>query len=85
MQCDIQLFGLLRGLEKDDRLLIEITGDSVADARRALMAHAVLHWPDGRASILDACAFASSTMLLRDAMPLPEDGRLVVLPPVNGG
>lgn len=85
MQVDIQLFGALRGLEPDDRVLLEVAGNSVADARTALMAHAGSHWPAGRTSLLGGCAFASSTTLLRDAMPLPEDGGLVVLPPVNGG
>ncbi len=85
MQVDIQLFGALRGLEPGDRLLLEITGNSVADARKALMAHAGKHWPAATAAILPACAFASSSMLLRDAMALTEDGGLVVLPPVNGG
>jgi hypothetical protein len=85
MQVDIQLFGALRGLEPGDRLLLDIAGTAVADARKALMAHAGSHWPVDRASLLSACAFASNTLLLRDAMPLPEDGGLVVLPPVNGG
>ena len=85
MQVDIQLFGALRGLEQGDRLSLEIAGNTVADARTALMLHADNHWPADRASVLVACAFASNTLLLRDAMPLPEDGGLVVLPPVNGG
>lgn len=85
MQCDIQLFGALRGLETDDRLQLEVAGDCVADARKALLVHAGRHWPEASTSILATCAFASSTTLLRDALPLPEDGRLVVLPPVNGG
>lgn len=85
MQVDIQLFGALRGLESGDRLLLEMTGSTVADARKALMAHAGRHWPAAQSALLPACAFASSTLLLRDAMPLPEAGGLFVLPPVNGG
>lgn len=85
MQVDIQLFGALRGLETGDRLLLEVAGNTVADARTALMLHAGNHWPADLSAILPACAFASNTLLLRDAMPLPEDGGLVVLPPVNGG
>jgi hypothetical protein len=85
MQVDIQLFGALRGLEKGDCLTLEVAGTTVADARTALILHAGNHWPAERASVLVACAFASNTMLLRDAMLLPEDGGLVVLPPVNGG
>jgi sulfur-carrier protein len=85
MQVDIQLFGALRGLEPGDRLLLVVAGNTVADARKALMAHAGSHWPAAQSTILPACAFASNTLLLRDAMPLPEDGGLVVLPPVNGG
>lgn len=85
MQCDIQLFGALRGLEPGDRLQLDVAGDSVADARKALVAHACRHWPEASTAMLASCAFASSTSLLRDALPLPEDGGLVVLPPVNGG
>lgn len=85
MQADVQLFGALRGLEPGDRLSLEITGSSVADARKALMAHAGQHWPAAASAILPVCAFASNSMLLRDAMALPENGCLVVLPPVNGG
>lgn len=85
MQVDIQLFGALRGLETGDRLSLEVAGNAVADARKALTAHAGSHWPAALSAILPACAFASNTLLLRDAMPLPEDGGLVVLPPVNGG
>lgn len=85
MQVDIQLFGALRGLEPGDRLLLEVAGNTVADAREALTAHAGSHWPTTVSAILPACAFASQTLLLRDIMALPEDGGLVVLPPVNGG
>jgi hypothetical protein len=85
MQVDMQLFGALRGLEPGDRLRLEIAGSTVADARLALHEYASKQWPEASAAVLGACAFASSTMLLRDGMPLPEDGGLVVLPPVNGG
>ena len=58
MQVDIQLFGALRGLESGDRLLLDIPGSTVADARNALMAHAGSHWPAAQSAILPACAFA---------------------------
>ena len=51
MQADVQLFGALRGLEPGDRLLLEITGHTVADARKALMAHAGEHWPAAATAI----------------------------------
>ena len=85
MQVDMQLFGALRGLEPGDRLRLEIAGSTVADARLALHEYASKQWPEGSVAVLGACAFASATTLLRDGMPIPDDGCLVVLPPVNGG
>jgi len=85
MRIDVQLFGALRGLEPGDRLQLEMTGTSVADARQALVAYAGQHWPASHTAMLGSCALASNTMLLRDGMPVPDDGGLVVLPPVNGG
>lgn len=85
MKINVQFFGALRGLADGDTLCLELHGSTIADARSALMAFADTHWPASKAALLPSCAFASNTSLLRDAMPLPEDGHLVVLPPVNGG
>ncbi|MBP7369945.1 MAG: thiamine biosynthesis protein ThiS [Arenimonas sp.] len=85
MEIDMQLFGALRGLADGDVLRIQVNGTSIADARAAVATFAEAHWPASKVALLPSCAFASSTSLLRDAMPLPEDGHLVILPPVNGG
>ena len=85
MKIQYQLFGALRGLAENDLLSLDISGTCIEDARMALVAYAQQHWPTDRISLLPSCAFASSTSLLRGQMPVPEDGCLVVLPPVNGG
>lgn len=85
MEIELELFGVLRDLEPDDRLRLPVAGRSVADLRAALAAHAADHWPRVGASLLGSCAFATPTEILRDGQPLPEDGRMAVLPPVSGG
>ena len=82
MKIQFQLFGALRGLVENDMLNLDISGACIEDARMALVAYAQQHWPAHSIALLPNCAFASSTSLL---MPVPEDGCLVVLPPVNGG
>ncbi len=85
MKIQLQLFGALRGLVENDTLSLDISGASIDDVRMAIVAYAQQHWPTDRTALLPSCAFASSTSLLRGQMPIPEDGCLVVLPPVNGG
>ena len=85
MKIQFQFFGALRGLEDKDMLSLDVSGTCIEDARIALVVHAEQHWPTDSISLLPNCAFASSTSLLRGQMPVPEDGCLVVLPPVNGG
>ncbi len=85
MDIDLELFGALRGLESGDRLVVPVSGVNVADLRAALQAHAGVHWPGASAGMLASCAFATSSEILRDAQPLPADGRMAVLPPVSGG
>ncbi len=85
MQVELELFGALRGLEAGDRAQILVAGDTVADARHALHAHAVARWPRTAQALLGSCAFATAAEILRDAHPLPADGKLAVLPPVSGG
>lgn len=85
MEIELELFGALRDLEPGDRLRLPVAGGSVADLRAALAAHAAGHWPRVGASLLGSCAFATPTEILRDGQPLPEDGRMAVLPPVSGG
>ena len=85
MKIQFQFFGALRGLVENDLLNLEINGTTIDDAKAALATYAEQHWSTDSISVLPNCAFASSTSLLRGQMRVPEDGRLVVLPPVNGG
>jgi molybdopterin synthase sulfur carrier subunit len=85
LDIELELFGALRGLEAGDRVSLPVSGGQVADLRAALQAHASARWPGASASILASCAFATSSEILRDAQPLPANGRMAVLPPVSGG
>jgi len=85
VEIELELFGALRGLEAGDRLRLPVDGAQVADLRTALQTHAAAHWQGASASLLASCAFATSSDILRDAQPLPADGRMAVLPPVSGG
>ncbi|HEY4581605.1 MAG TPA: MoaD/ThiS family protein [Lysobacter sp.] len=81
---EIQLFGALREAEPSSRLAIESAATRVGELREELAA-AVSFWPAPARALLPRSAFASATTVLRDADPLPEDGRLALLPPVSGG
>jgi molybdopterin synthase sulfur carrier subunit len=85
MRIELQLFGALRGLAENDMLSLDIVGATIDDVRAALVSFAERHWPNESIALLPNCAFASSSSILRGQMPVPEDGKLVVLPPVNGG
>ena len=47
MIIELELFGALRSFETGDRMLLEVSGDRVADLRTALAAYAAIHG-DGR-------------------------------------
>jgi len=85
MDIELELFGVLRGLEPGDRLRLPVSGATVADLRAALATHAVARWSRISPQLLGSCAFATPTNVLRDGEALPADGRMVVLPPVSGG
>ena len=85
MRIELELFGALRGLEPGDRIALDVEGDRVTDLRLALVAHAARQWPGIAPGLLARCAFATPAQVLRDAEPLPEDGRMAALPPVSGG
>ena len=85
LDIELELFGALRGLEPGDRLLIPVSGETVAHLRVAAQAHAHAHWPSASADMLTSCAFATSSEILRDGQSLPADGQMAVLPPVSGG
>jgi len=81
---EIQLFGALREVEPSARIAIDSAATHIGELREEL-ATAVSAWPPQARALLPRCAFASATTVLRDADPLPEDGRLALLPPVSGG
>ena len=86
MIVTVQLFGAFRQWQTDAPLALVVADDArIADVRAALHAHAQAQWPGFREGLLQVSAFASDTQVLRDADPVPGDGRLAVLPPVNGG
>ena len=85
MDIELELFGALRDLEPGDRLRLPVSGEYVADLRVALARHAAARWPRIPPGLLNRCAFATPSTVLRDGEPLPADGRMVVLPPVSGG
>lgn len=85
MNIELELYGSLRNLEPGDRLQLPVTGAKVADLRSALVAHAEARWPRVSPLLLQRCAFATRTAVLRDHQALPPDGHMVILPPVSGG
>lgn len=85
MNIELELFGTLRDLELGDRLCLSVSGEYVADLRSALVVYAAARWPHISSGLLNRCAFATASSVLRDSEPLPADGRMVVLPPVSGG
>lgn len=85
MNLNLQLFGALRGLESGDRMQLAVDGETVADLRAALVAHAGRQWPGISPGLLGKCAFSTDTEVLRDSDRLPANGRMAVLPPVSGG
>lgn len=85
MEIQLELFGALRDLEPGDCLQLPVAGETVADLRQAVMAHALARWSRVSPGLLKSCAFATPRVVLRDSDALPADGRMVMLPPVSGG
>ena len=86
MKLQVRLFGPFRDFQPQPVLELDLAdGANVAAARAALAAHAAAHWPECPPGLLRSTAFASEHALLRDGDALPEDGRIAVIPPVNGG
>jgi len=77
--------GAAAGPEGRAGIQINVEGDTVADLRQALRVLLPARWPAFAAGLLDYSAFADSQRILRDPEPLPEDGRVAILPPVSGG
>lgn len=86
MKVEVKLFGAFRDHQADGRVTLDLAeGARVGDVRHALEAYAGAHWPGFCPKLLGYSAFASEKAVLREADPVPEDGRMAVLPPVSGG
>jgi molybdopterin synthase sulfur carrier subunit len=86
MKLQVQLFGPFRDFQTQPFVELDVTdGANIAAAREALAVHAAAHWPACPQGLLRSTAFASEQALLRDGDALPADGRIAVIPPVNGG
>jgi molybdopterin synthase sulfur carrier subunit len=82
----VQLFGPFRDFQPQPFVELDVAdGANIAAAREALATHAAAHWPACTPGLLRSTAFASEVALLRDGDALPADGRIAVIPPVNGG
>jgi len=86
MKLQVQLFGPYREFQPRPLLELDVAdGAGVPGVRAALAAHAAAHWPACTPGLLRSTAFASEHALLRDDDALPADGRIALIPPVNGG
>lgn len=85
-EITLSLYGACRDLHTQSSLRLPMPDSAtVADLRQALPAHFPSADAQRVAALLKASAFASDEALLRDADPLPDDGRVSILPPVSGG
>jgi molybdopterin synthase sulfur carrier subunit len=86
MQIQLDLYGACRELHSQPSLALELPESSLVGAlRAALPPHFNRADPARAAALVASSAFASDSALLRDADPIPADGRLAILPPVSGG
>lgn len=86
MNVELSLFGAFREYDAKASIRLELAdGACVKDLRAAVQAYGESHWPGFKSGLLARSAFASETAVLRDAEPVPADGRMAVLPPVSGG
>ena len=86
MKLQVQLFGPYRDFQPQPLLELELAdGANIAAVRAALAADAAVHWPACTPGLLRSTAIASEDALLRDGDALPANGRIAVIPPVNGG
>jgi molybdopterin synthase sulfur carrier subunit len=82
----VALYGACRDLHPEPTVAVEVDEHATVNAlRQALRAQLVAAPAARRDALLGASAFASDQAVLRDADPLPADGRVAILPPVSGG
>ncbi|KRG43955.1 molybdopterin converting factor [Stenotrophomonas pictorum JCM 9942] len=84
-QMQVQLFGAFSDLDPQREIEVVTHGEHIADLRQALRELIVQRWPQFRAGLIDYSVFADEQRVLRDDDPLPDDGRVAILPPVSGG
>lgn len=86
MKIEVSLFGAFRDYEPGALVTLDVpAGARVADLRGMLAAHGRAHWPGFKEGLLMRSAFASQSSVLGEQECLPENGPVVVLPPVGGG
>ena len=86
MNIELRLFGAFRDYDSSACIYVEVPdGARVADVRAVLDAYGRAHWPGFQPALLQRSALASHDAVLRDHEPVPDDGRMAVLPPVSGG
>jgi molybdopterin synthase sulfur carrier subunit len=87
MKIEIRLFGCFSEFEPDSLLRLDLphAAAKVGDAREAIQAYGLQHWPHFKPDLLRVSAFASEDSVLRDGASIPADGCLWLLPPVSGG
>lgn len=85
MTVTLALFGAFRDLHSAPQLALQVSGNTIADLRRALIAHLDASGKGDKRGLVGVSAFASDVSLLRDGDPIPADGQLAILPPVSGG
>lgn len=84
-QMQVQLFGAFSDLDPQREIEVVTHGEHISDLRQALRELIAQRWPQFRAGLVDYSVFADEQHVLRDHDPLPEDGRVAILPPVSGG
>lgn len=86
MNVELSLFGAFREYDASASIRLELADDArIADLRLAVQTYGETHWPGFKPGLLARSAFASESAVLRDAEPVPADGKMAVLPPVSGG
>lgn len=86
MKVDVSPFGAFRNYKLASHVTRQLAeGARVSDLHDALSAHGQVHWPGFRKGLWRRPAFAREKRIFRDAEALPDDGRMVPLPPMDGG
>jgi len=81
----VQLFGAFSELDGQGEIRVQVNGERLLDLRTALREVLQERFPAFNAGLVDYSVFADEECVLRDAEPLPADGRVAILPPVSGG